>query len=155
MNASTLHQKLFPPLHDLEPVLWPGLALLVFVVSAVLVDLVIVMATRYRLVDLPNRRSAHALPTARGGGVAIVFTMAAAATLAAFRWPSMATQIMLGGLLPSLVIGFVGIIDDNTWRFTAILVDHAPVEPARHDRAITRRVEGTDAYGVGGAVGQA
>jgi Fuc2NAc and GlcNAc transferase len=128
VNASTLHQTLFPPLHDLEPVLWPGLALLVFVVSAVLVDLVIVMATRYRLVDLPNRRSAHALPTARGGGVAIVFTMAAAATLAAFRWPSMATQIMLGGLLPSLVIGFVGIIDDmRPLRATLRLLIHLAV----------------------------
>jgi len=84
----------------------------VFVVSAVIVDLVVVVATRYRLVDLPNRRSAHALPTARGGGVAIVITMAAAATAAAFRWPTMALPIMLGTLVPALVIGFVGVIDD-------------------------------------------
>jgi UDP-N-acetylmuramyl pentapeptide phosphotransferase/UDP-N-acetylglucosamine-1-phosphate transferase len=103
---------LFPPLHDLESVLWPGAALLVFVVTAVIVDLVIVLATRYRLVDLPNRRSAHALPTARGGGAAIVITMAAGATAAAFRWPSMAVPIMLGTLAPALVIGFVGVIDD-------------------------------------------
>ena len=112
MNATPNAVNLFPPLHDLEPVLWPGLALLVFVVSAVIVDLVIVVATRYRLVDLPNRRSAHALPTARGGGVAIVLTMAAAATAAAFRWPTMALPIMLGTLVPALVIGFVGVIDD-------------------------------------------
>jgi UDP-N-acetylmuramyl pentapeptide phosphotransferase/UDP-N-acetylglucosamine-1-phosphate transferase len=103
---------LFPPLHDLESVLWPGLALLVFVVSAVIVDLVIVLATRYRLIDLPNRRSAHALPTARGGGAAIVITVAAGATAAAFRWPNMAMPIMAGTLLPALVIGFVGVIDD-------------------------------------------
>jgi UDP-N-acetylmuramyl pentapeptide phosphotransferase/UDP-N-acetylglucosamine-1-phosphate transferase len=103
---------LFPPLHDLESVLWPGAALLVFVVTAVIVDLVIVLATRYRLVDLPNRRSAHALPTARGGGAAIVITMAAGATAAAFRWPNMAVPIMLGTLAPALVIGFVGVIDD-------------------------------------------
>lgn len=103
---------LFPPLDDLESVLWPGAALLVFVVTAVIVDLVIVLATRYRLVDLPNRRSAHALPTARGGGAAIVITMAAGATAAAFRWPSMAVPIMLGTLAPALVIGFVGVIDD-------------------------------------------
>ena len=128
MNASTSNHALFPPLHDLESVLWPGLALLVFVLSAVLVDLVIVMATRYRLVDLPNRRSAHALPTARGGGVAIVLTMATAATVAAFRWPSMATQIMLGSLLPSLVIGFVGIIDDmRPLRATLRLFIHVAV----------------------------
>lgn len=112
MNSTPDAADLFPPLHDLESVLWPGFALLVFVVSAVIVDLVIVLATRYRLVDLPNRRSAHALPTARGGGAAIVITMAAGATAAAFRWPNMALPIMLGTLLPALVIGFVGVIDD-------------------------------------------
>ncbi|NDC54610.1 MAG: hypothetical protein EBZ74_10065 [Planctomycetia bacterium] len=112
MNAPTRIEPLFPPLDDLESVLWPGLALLVFVVSAVLVDLVIVVATRYRLVDLPNRRSAHALPTARGGGAAIVVTMAAAATATAFRWPGIAPAIMLGTLAPAIVIGFVGVIDD-------------------------------------------
>ena len=112
MNTTPTAVDLFPPLHDLESVLWPGLAVLVFVVSAVIVDLVIVLATRYRLVDLPNRRSAHALPTARGGGAAIVITMAAGATAAAFRWPSMALPIMLGTLAPALVIGFVGVIDD-------------------------------------------
>jgi UDP-N-acetylmuramyl pentapeptide phosphotransferase/UDP-N-acetylglucosamine-1-phosphate transferase len=112
MPSAPTTTDLFPPLYDLESVLWPGAALLVFVVTAVIVDLVIVLATRYRLVDLPNRRSAHALPTARGGGAAIVITMTAGATAAAFRWPSMAVPIMLGALAPALVIGFVGVIDD-------------------------------------------
>lgn len=112
MQPTSNATDLFPPLHDLESVLWPGFALLAFVVTAVIVDLVIVLATRYRLVDLPNRRSAHALPTARGGGAAIVITMAAGATAAAFRWPSLAIPIMLGTLAPALVIGFVGVIDD-------------------------------------------
>jgi len=103
---------MFPPLHDLEVVLWPGAVLLVFVVSAVIVDLVIVMAARYRLVDLPNQRSAHALPTARGGGIAIVITMVAAAIAVAFRWPNAALGVLVGTLLPSLIIGFVGVIDD-------------------------------------------
>ena len=130
-TSSSTPTDLFPPLHDLEAVLWPGLALLVFVVSAVIVDLVIVLATRYRLVDLPNRRSAHALPTARGGGAAIVITMAAAATAAAFRWPGMAGSIMLGTLLPALVIGFVGVIDDmQPLKATLRLVIHLAVAAA-------------------------
>lgn len=112
MQPTPSPADLFPPLHDLESVLWPGLALLAFVVTAVIVDLVILAATRYRLVDLPNRRSAHALPTARGGGAAIVITMAAGAAAAAFRWPTMAVPIMLGTLGPALVIGVVGAIDD-------------------------------------------
>jgi len=131
MNALLTSPELFPSLHDLEPILWPGLALLVFVISAVIVDLVIVLATRYRLVDLPNRRSAHALPTARGGGIAIVITMAAAATAAAFRWPTMSMPIMLGTLAPALVIGFVGMIDDmQPLRATLRLFIHIAVAAA-------------------------
>ncbi|NBW95324.1 MAG: glycosyltransferase family 4 protein [Planctomycetia bacterium] len=131
MNSRPPNVDLFPPLDALEAVLWPGLALLVFVASAVIVDLVIVMATRYRLVDLPNRRSAHALPTARGGGVAIVITMAAAATAAAFRWPDMSLPIMLGTLLPALVIGFVGVIDDmQPLKATLRLLIHIAVAVA-------------------------
>lgn len=112
MNMPDDPQKLFPPLHDLEPVVWPGLALAAFVLSAIIVDLVIIMATRYRLVDLPNRRSAHVLPTARGGGIAIVITMVAATIAAAFRWPDIALPLMLGALTPALVIAWVGVLDD-------------------------------------------
>lgn len=130
-TAAAAAADLFPPLHELEAVLWPGLAMLVFVISAVIVDLVIIMATRYRLVDLPNRRSAHALPTARGGGVAIVITMTAAATAAAFRWPNMSGPIMLGALIPALVIGFVGVLDDmQPLRATLRLVIHIGVAVA-------------------------
>lgn len=112
MNMQAEQQGLFPPLHDLEPVVWPGLAIAAFVLSAIIVDLVIIMATRYRLVDLPNRRSAHALPTARGGGIAIVITMVAATIAAAFRWPGIALPLMLGALTPALVIAWVGVLDD-------------------------------------------
>ena len=111
MNAADPVQ-LFPEMHELESVVWPGLALLVFVATAVVVDLVIVMAARYSLVDLPNRRSAHALPTARGGGVAIVLALIVATIAVALRWPSMAVPIVLGGLVPSLIIAGVGVMDD-------------------------------------------
>ena len=131
MNTTPTAVDLFPPLHDLESVLWPGLAVLVFVVSAVIVDLVIVLATRYRLVDLPNRRSAHALPTARGGGAAIVAIMAAGAAAAAVRWPAMAVPIMLGTLAPALVIGVVGAIDDmQPLKASLRLVIHIAVAAA-------------------------
>lgn len=125
MPPPTTPVEMFPPLNDLEVILWPGAALLVFVVCAVIVDLVIVLATRYRLVDLPNQRSAHALPTARGGGIAIVITMTAAAIAVAFRWPNMAAAVMLGAVVPSLVIGFVGVIDDvQPLRATLRLLIH-------------------------------
>jgi UDP-N-acetylmuramyl pentapeptide phosphotransferase/UDP-N-acetylglucosamine-1-phosphate transferase len=78
----------------------------------VLVDLMVILAARWRLVDLPNRRSAHALPTARGGGLAIVVTTALASLLVALRWPPAVFAILVGVILPCLVIAVVGIIDD-------------------------------------------
>jgi len=104
--------NLFPSFDSIEAVLWPAAAIAVFVITAVLVDLMIILATRWRLVDLPNRRSAHALPTARSGGVAVVATTALASLLVALRWPPAAFAILLGVILPCLVIAVMGIIDD-------------------------------------------
>ena len=104
--------ELFPTLDSIEPVLWPTAALVAFVFTAMLVDLMILLAARWRLVDLPNRRSAHALPTARGGGLAIVAIFAVAALAVAVRWPTRAAGILGGGLVPCLVIAAVGFIDD-------------------------------------------
>jgi len=103
---------LFPSFDALETVIWPGVALLVFVLTAVLVDLMIVLASRWRLVDLPNRRSAHALPTARGGGVAIVLLTTLAAIAVVFRCPADAIAVVCGVSLPCLVIAAIGILDD-------------------------------------------
>ncbi|MEY3204603.1 MAG: putative undecaprenyl-phosphate N-acetylglucosaminyl 1-phosphate transferase [Planctomycetota bacterium] len=104
--------NLFPSFDSIEAVLWPAAALAVFVITAVLVDLMIILAARWRLVDLPNRRSAHALPTARGGGLAIVVTTALASIMVALRWPPAVFSIIGGVILPCLVIAVVGIIDD-------------------------------------------
>lgn len=104
--------NLFPSFDSIEAVLWPAAALAVFVITAVLVDLMVILAARWRLVDLPNRRSAHALPTARGGGLAIVLTTTLASILVVLRWPPATLQIMLGVCLPCLVIAAMGIVDD-------------------------------------------
>jgi UDP-N-acetylmuramyl pentapeptide phosphotransferase/UDP-N-acetylglucosamine-1-phosphate transferase len=108
----TNQPDLFPSLDSIEPILWPGAALLVFVITAVLVDLLVLIAARWRLVDMPNRRSAHALPTARGGGLAIVLATTLAALALAFRWPPATNELLVGVLLPCLAIAGVGIIDD-------------------------------------------
>jgi Fuc2NAc and GlcNAc transferase len=112
MNLPFSDQPMFPSFDSLEAILWPGLAMIVFVVTAVIVDVMIIVSTRFRMVDLPNRRSAHALPTARGGGVAIVATATLASLVAVYRWPHLTARIMLGILLPSVVVAVVGIIDD-------------------------------------------
>lgn len=112
MNAADVSLPRFPSLDSLETVLWPGFALIVFVATAVIVDVLIILSTRFRLVDLPNRRSAHALPTARGAGAAIVLTTLIASCVAAYRWPELAFRILCGVMVPSLVIAVVGIMDD-------------------------------------------
>jgi UDP-N-acetylmuramyl pentapeptide phosphotransferase/UDP-N-acetylglucosamine-1-phosphate transferase len=108
----TTGPDLFPSFDSIEPVIWPGVAIGVFVATAVLVDVMIVLAARWRLVDLPNRRSAHALPTARGGGAAIVLTTLLASMATVYRWPPAAAQVLAGICLPCMVIALVGIIDD-------------------------------------------
>ena len=112
MNPADPQQPLFPSFDSLEVVLWPGLAVIVFVATAIIVDVMIILAARFRLVDLPNKRSAHALPTARGGGAAIVVAATIASLVVAYRWPGFATRIGFGLIMPSLVIAVVGIIDD-------------------------------------------
>jgi len=112
MNGESPSRPMFPSLDNLEFVLWPGFVLIVFVVTAFIVDVMIILSTRFRLVDLPNKRSAHALPTARGAGVAFVFTTFLASCVAAYRWPDVAFRILVGVMAPSLVIAVVGFIDD-------------------------------------------
>lgn len=102
----------FPSLDSIELVLWPALAVAVFTLTAALVDIHIILAARWRLVDLPNQRSAHALPTVRGGGVAIVAMTLLATIPLSLRWPERAFDILVGICLPSLTIAIVGLIDD-------------------------------------------
>lgn len=112
MNESITPERLFPTLDSLESILWPGLALVVFVVTAVFVDVMILLATRLRLVDVPSGRSAHSLPTARGGGMPMVLTACLASAAVCFRWPAYAFPVAMGVILPSFVIAVVGFWDD-------------------------------------------
>lgn len=112
MNESITPERLFPTLDSLESILWPGLALIVFVVTAVFVDVMILLATRLRLVDVPSGRSAHSLPTARGGGMPMVLTACLASAAVCFRWPAYAFPVAMGVVLPSFVIALVGFWDD-------------------------------------------
>ena len=111
MNAAD-PPPMFPSLDSIESVLWPGLALAVFVVTAVLVDVMVLLATRWHILDLPNRRSAHALPTARAGGLPLAMVTALASLAVCIRWPGMTTKVLAGCVVPSMVIAVVGFMDD-------------------------------------------
>ena len=80
-------------------------------------------AVASRLLDRPNERSSHAVPTPRGGGVAIVasFATLSAISAAGERIPSSLLLALLGGAIPVAAIGWY---DDRhhvaaRWRLVA------------------------------------
>jgi UDP-N-acetylmuramyl pentapeptide phosphotransferase/UDP-N-acetylglucosamine-1-phosphate transferase len=75
------------------------------------------LAIRFGVVDLPDARRPHKRPTARGGGVAVVFGVQAACLVAVlFPWPKVAGALDFGWwekfALASLVLLVVGMVDD-------------------------------------------
>ena len=71
---------------------------IVLVLSAVLTGVVRRVALARGVIDVPNARSSHAIPTPRGGGIAIVLTVSGALLL----------LLALGKVSPSLVMALVG-----------------------------------------------
>jgi Fuc2NAc and GlcNAc transferase len=75
------------------------------------------------LVDVPNVRSSHEVPTPRGGGVAIVVVVLAALPLLAWRdLVSVSSLVAIWG--PSLLVAGIGWLDDQghvaaRWRLLA------------------------------------
>jgi Fuc2NAc and GlcNAc transferase len=80
--------------------------------SAVLTRLMLMLAPRHGMLDLPNARSSHSAPTPRGGGVAIVIASALGLTLlgalGAVQLGLMVT--LLGG---GVAVALVGFLDDR------------------------------------------
>jgi Fuc2NAc and GlcNAc transferase len=80
--------------------------------SIILTGLVRLYATRRNMLDIPNARSSHTLPTPRGGGLGIVVTFAAALILLAWSRlldvESAAVLLMGGG-----IVAVAGFLDDR------------------------------------------
>jgi Fuc2NAc and GlcNAc transferase len=78
-------------------------------VSALLTGLLRGYALRVGLIDRPNERSSHSIPTPRGGGLAIVVTSLAAMTLAfvLHLMPAQMFAALAGGGLAVAIAGFV------------------------------------------------
>ncbi len=98
-----------------------GLVLVASITAWVLTLSVRRYALRSNLLDHPNERSSHSVPTPRGGGVAIVASfllLVAWLGLTGKASPSLSTAILGGGLL----VAALGFIDDRSslparWRF--------------------------------------
>lgn len=98
-----------------------GLALFTVVLSWFLTALIRRWAVRADLIDRPNERSSHKMPTPRGGGVAIVcaFFGALIALWLSDRAAATLTFALLSSGLPVAIVGF---LDDRKplparWRF--------------------------------------
>lgn len=97
--------------------------------ACVLTWFVLRLARRLALLDVPNERSSHQLPTPRGGGVAIVFTVVAAWLLAAVYGLVDRQEVVImaaGGLL----VAAIGLADDRSdvparWRLAVHLISAA------------------------------
>jgi UDP-N-acetylmuramyl pentapeptide phosphotransferase/UDP-N-acetylglucosamine-1-phosphate transferase len=68
------------------------------------------VAIRKKIIDIPNERSSHQIPTPRGGGVAIVTAWFAGITFL-FMTKEIDTNLFLA-LLTGLILVFLGIMDD-------------------------------------------
>jgi len=95
--------------------MWVVIAIAAFAFSGTLfvTKLVSDTATRTGLLDIPNKRSAHTVPTPRGGGLAIVATTSFCVAILAilgFCELRLAFALLCGGAAVSLI----GFIDDRT-----------------------------------------
>ncbi|OVZ92066.1 glycosyl transferase [Yersinia frederiksenii] len=104
----------------------PNLMLLIsifFVVSVMLTYLLRVYALKNNIIDTPNSRSSHVIPTPRGGGVAIVVSFLIGIMLFYFQG-YLALLPAVGLIISGGVIALVGFWDDHghiaaRWRLLA------------------------------------
>jgi Fuc2NAc and GlcNAc transferase len=90
----------------------------IFIFSLIMTGLMRRYALAHQIIDKPNARSAHCIPTPRGGGVAFVLACVLAAYLAPLSMAS------LGLLAAAVLIAGVGFLDDKgylnvSWRLFA------------------------------------
>jgi Fuc2NAc and GlcNAc transferase len=76
---------------------------------------VLISVLRLHLLDQPNARSSHNLPTPCGGGIAFVMVSSAASALALLGWSGSAPLPLplLGSSLFALPLALVGFLDDR------------------------------------------
>jgi glycosyltransferase WbpL len=103
-----------------------GLVVVVAVVAGVLTGVLRRYALARSLMDVPNARSSHTVPTPRGGGVAIVLSVLLALPLL-YATGLMATSYIWALLGAGSLVALVGFLDDHghipaRWRLLAHFV---------------------------------
>ncbi|MDP1604756.1 MAG: glycosyltransferase family 4 protein [Legionella sp.] len=91
---------------------WMYFYLVILILSAMLTWALRRYALTINLLDIPNHRSSHSVPTPRGGGIAFVFCfLLALSGLAWLQIISLSLFAVLGGV--GLFIAVLGFLDDN------------------------------------------
>ncbi len=83
-----------------------------FLLSAALTGVVRQVAARAKLIDVPNERSSHTRITPRGGGIAVLFTIALGIFVLAVFFGS-EVQGWQHYLVSAFLLGLVGFLDDR------------------------------------------
>ncbi len=101
---------------------WSILLVIPLIISFCLTFLYIKWAYKHSILDIPNERSSHLIPTPRGGGIAIIFAFYSGITV--FYLNGQIEKNLFFALLPGLILAVVGLIDDISGlspllRFTA------------------------------------
>ena len=91
---------------------WVGYALALTVLSAAATRWVAGWLRARTVLDMPNDRSSHAVPTPRGGGIAVVVTLAVGATVVLLTRPDLSAGLARTVLLAALALAVLSWIDD-------------------------------------------
>ena len=83
---------------------------ILFILSLIITYLVRVFALRHKILDIPNERSSHSVPTPRGGGVAIVLSWYIGITIF-FIW-NLIDKSLYFALLSGSILAIISLLDD-------------------------------------------
>ncbi len=83
-----------------------------FLCSLLLTGLCRLYALKVKMLDIPNTRSSHTVPTPRGGGIGLVITFLAGSGLIT-EYSSIPITITTGVIISCALVAIVGFIDDH------------------------------------------
>jgi Fuc2NAc and GlcNAc transferase len=102
------------------------IAILIFAVSAILTGFIRSYAVRKSIIDVPNERSSHRMPTPRGGGLSIVVVFLATLVIM-FAGGLLVRSFFLAMFIGGMLVAAVGFWDDHhhipaRWRIVVHFV---------------------------------
>ncbi|TDT58931.1 Fuc2NAc and GlcNAc transferase [Enterobacter sp. AG5470] len=92
--------------------LFVAMFLTIFMVACFLTWLLRGYAIRNNVLDVPVHRSSHSIPTPRGGGVAIVISLAVFTAIGYFAH-FISGDVSLALIVPGLITAIIGFLDDH------------------------------------------